>query len=175
MKNKTGLVIRLYRKSDLAVTRLLWAELTRYHSELYGDQDISGDDPGRGFDVYISRPDRKGTWVALVDGQVVGFAGLLASVDEEGVGEIEPVVVKSEFRRQGIGTALVQWVTRRAKKAGVRFLSVRPVARNKNAVAFFVKLGFNTLGHVDLFQDLKASSDRQWLSGISVHGQRLKY
>jgi len=175
MKNKTELVIRIYRKSDLAATHSLWAELTQYHSELYSDQDISGEDPGRGFDVYISRPDRKGTWVALVDGQIVGFTGLLASVDEEGMGEIEPVVVKSEFRRQGIGTALVQRVTQRAKKAGVRFLSVRPVARNKSAVAFFVKLGFETLGHVDLFQDLKESPDRQWLSGVSIHGNKLKY
>ncbi|MDP2920614.1 MAG: GNAT family N-acetyltransferase [Dehalococcoidia bacterium] len=165
----------MYKKSDIAVCRSLWSELTQHHANLYGDKSISGDDPGRGFDVYLERPDRKGTWIAELDGKPVGFAGLLLLIDEEGVGEIEPVIVTSEYRRQGVGRELVKRIMREAGKAGARFLSVRPVARNTSAFAFFVKLGFATLGHLDLFQDLSASSDRDWKAGILIHGKRLRY
>ena len=90
-------------------------------------------------------------------------------------GKIEPVVLSAECRLQGVGSALVQYVVQEAKKSGVRFLSVQPVARNKDAISFFVGLGFDLLGHLDLFQDLARSPNRAWLSGISIHGHELRY
>jgi hypothetical protein len=54
-------------------------------------------------------------------------------------------------------------------------LTVRPVAGNKEPMAFFAGLGFNVLGQVDLFKVLSGSANARWKSGISIHGQDLQY
>ena len=164
--------VRDYQASDFEVCRSLWSELTQRHREIYEDPTIGGDNPGRGFEVYMDNAERRSTWVAEVEGQVVAISGLLIRGEE---GEVEPVIVSSPFRRKGIGTLLVQHCVQEAKKARVRFLSVRPVARNEEAISFFVKLGFNLVGYIDLFQDLSPSSDRKWKLGIAVHGKELQY
>jgi GNAT superfamily N-acetyltransferase len=148
--------------------------MARHHAEIYEDPSITGDDPGRGFDEYLGRAERYGTWVAVSDSKILGFAGLLSS-REMLEGEIEPVIVTSNARGKGIGTKLLQFVTEEAKKRNIRFLSIRPVARNKGAISLYVKSGFNILGYVDLFKDISADSQRKWKSGITIHSEKLKY
>jgi N-acetylglutamate synthase-like GNAT family acetyltransferase len=164
--------IRKYEPSDFEACRLLWGELTQRHRDIYGDPTIGGDDPGQAFGPYLANECLHGPWVMEVDGEVVAFAGLI--VGAEGA-EVEPVVVSSLCRSRGIGTMLVEYVVQEARKLGVRFLNVRPVARNIDAISFFVRAGFDTLGHIDLFQDLLESSERKWKSGIRIHGNKLKY
>ena len=84
--------IREYRQRDYPTCRALWVELTERHRHIYGDPAIGGDDPGRGFDEYLANADRRATWVAEVDGNVVGMAGLVARGDEAAV---EPLVSRS--------------------------------------------------------------------------------
>jgi GNAT superfamily N-acetyltransferase len=122
----------------------------------------------------MGRVDRCGTWVAESNGTVIGTAGLLKS-REMLEGEIEPVIVTASFRNRGIGTRLVKYVVEEAKRRGMRFLKVRPVARNKEAISLYVRLGFNLLGYVDLFQDLKPEYNREWKPGIEIHGNQLRY
>jgi len=165
--------IRDYQASDFEVCRSLWAELTLYHQELYEDPSIGGDDPGRGFETYLNNTERRGTWVAELEGKVVAFSGLLVHWEEEG--EIEPVIVSYPHRREGIGTMLVRHVIEEAKKSRIRFLGARPVARNKDAISFFTKLGFNRLGQIELFQELSPSPERTWKPGIIIHGKELRY
>ena len=165
-------MIRDYQASDFEVCGSLWGELTRHHSDIYEDITIAGDDPGRGFVEYINNPARRGAWVAELDNKVVAFAGLIINWGE---GEIEPVVVSSSYRNRGIGTMLIQHVLQEAKKMDIRFLSIRPVARNEKALSLFIRLGFNLVGHIDLFQDLSQSPERKWKPGIAVHGNELRY
>jgi GNAT superfamily N-acetyltransferase len=165
--------VRDYQASDFEVCRSLWGELAQHHAEAYEDPTIAGSDPGRGFDRYIENPRRQGAWVAEVKGQVVGIAGLLVHSREEG--EIEPLIVSLPYRNMGIGSMLVRHVVEEAKKMGIRFLSIRPVARNEKALALFVRLGFNVVGHIDLFQDLSPLSGRKWKPGLTIHGHELRY
>ena len=164
--------IREYQDADYAECRALWVQLTERHRLIYGDPRIGGDDPGRGLDGYLSNRQRSATWVAEVDGAVVGMTGLIATGVE---GEVEPVIVAKELRSGGIGRALVAHAVAEAKRTGVRYLSARPVARNIDAVRFFIDNGFGILGHVDLFQELHPGSGREWRSGISLHGCDLQY
>jgi len=45
--------VRRYQPGDLEVCRSLWVDLTHWHRDLYGDQTIGGDDPGRAFDTHL--------------------------------------------------------------------------------------------------------------------------
>lgn len=165
-------VIREYTSGDLDACRALWKELTEYHRDIYGDPSIGGVDPGQGFETYLADPRRRASWVVELDGDVMALAGLLVQGEE---GEIEPVVVSLAHRSQGVGSALVQHIVAEAKAMGIRYLSVRPVARNREAIAFFVGLGFDLLGHIDLFKVVSGSRGSNWKSGISIHGQNLGY
>lgn len=169
------IAVRDYSTSDYEACRSLWGELAQHHADIYGDAAIAGDDPGRGFDEYLGRADRCGAWVAESEKRIVGFTGLLDTVGEEGVGEIEPVIITASSRGKGIGTKLVERVASEAKKREFRFLSVRPELRNEKAFDLYVTLGFNKIGAIELFQELSPESHRRWKSGIIIHGKKLKY
>ena len=164
--------IREYRDTDYAPCRELWVQLTERHRLIYGDPAIGGDDPGCGLDDYLANPNRRATWVAVVHGTTVGMTGLIANGDEAAV---EPAVVAEEFRSHGIGRALVAHAISKAKRIGIRFLSAQPVVRNVEAMSFFIDNGFDIVGHVDLFQDLRPESGREWKAGITLHGRELRH
>ena len=163
--------IRSYGTSDLEACRDLWRELTQRHRDIYGDQSIGGADPGAAFDAFLlRRPTR--LWVAERDAEVVGLCGLVVSGEDT---EVDPMVVRSGLRSQGIGGRLLGRAIEEARRLGVRFLSVRPVARNVEAISFYVDAGFRTLGYIDLFVELRAGTGREWKPGISIHGHEFKY
>ena len=164
--------IREYRDTDYGACRGLWVQLTERHRLIYGDPTIGGDDPGCGLEDYLANPSRRATWVAEVHGTVVGMTGLIANGDEAAV---EPAVVAEEFRSRSIGRALVARAISEARRIGIRFLSAQPVARNVEAISFFLDSGFDIVGHIDLFQDLQPESGREWKPGITLHGRELRY
>ncbi len=167
-----NITIRPYEPSDLAACRELWRELTQRHRDIYGDPSIGGSDPGGGIDRHLVRPELAGVWVAEHETSVVGFCSLLMNEEE---GEVEPIVVSSAYRSNGIGGQLLDHVVEESKRRGVRFLSVRPVARNVEAISFFFEAGFQLLGHLDIFMDLSEPKQREWKAGITVHGNSFRY
>lgn len=167
------ITVRDYQESDLSVCRSLWGELTQHHRDIYEDPSIGGDDPGGGFETYLADPRRQRTWVAEADGQVVGFAGLLVHSKEGG--EVEPVVVSQPYRDREIGSLLVARVVEEARGRGVRFLSIRPAARNERAISLYVRLGFDVLESVDLLKELSPSTQAKWKPGMKIHGHDLRY
>ncbi len=166
------LTVRQYAPSDLEACRDLWCELTQRHRDIYDDQTIGGDDPSLEFDGHLDRPNVAGTWIADQGGQIVAFVSLL--IDGQGA-EIDPIVVRSDLRSQDIGTHLLRLMIEEARRRGVRSLSIRPVARNVEAMALYHELGFRTLGHIDMFMELDAGSDREWKPGIEIHGREYEY
>ncbi|MBN1160968.1 MAG: GNAT family N-acetyltransferase [Dehalococcoidales bacterium] len=171
----TNVIMRQYRASDYAACIALYKELAQRHAEVYEDPTIAAHDFKQVFDEYLGRSDRRGTWVAVMDDRVVGIIGLLDRTGEKGVCEIEPMVVSTDSRGEGIGSKLVAYVKEETKKKGYRFFTVRPELRNEQAFKFYVKLGFNLVGGVELFQDLSPELGRTWKSGIEILGQKLRY
>ena len=164
--------IREYRDTDYSACRDLWRQLTDRHRLIYGDPTIGGDDPGSGLDDYLANPDRRASWVSEINGSVVGLVGIIGSGDG---GEVEPVIVADGYRSRGVGRALVARAVSEARQLGIRFLSVQPVARNIEAMSFFIANGFDIVGHVDLFQDLQPERGREWKPGLALHGKQLRY
>jgi ribosomal protein S18 acetylase RimI-like enzyme len=169
------IAVRAYLDSDYAEVRTLFGELSQHFAEIYGDQVISGADPGRGFDVYLKRTNRVGSWVAVKDKQVVGFTGLLDVIGEEGIAEIEPLIVSESYRSQGIGSKLAEYAKQEAKKKGFEFLTIKPTLRNEEAFHLYIRLGFNIIGSVELFQDLMPERGRTWKPGVTLLGHKLGY
>jgi GNAT superfamily N-acetyltransferase len=168
-----NVLVRSCTDGDHPACRSLWFELTEHHRRIYRDPTIGGPAPGGAFDDYLSSPERVGSWVAVVDGRVVGLTGLL---DQGERGEIEPLVVTAELRGRGIGRALIDRVVEEASARGHAYLAVRPVARNVSAVRAFHAAGFHTLGgHIDLTIDL-AERRHGWRSGgASIHDRDFQW
>jgi len=167
---KESIVIRGYRKSDLASCRRLWKELVERHREIYADPAIGGDDPGKFFDEHLKRVGPKRLWVAVDGDEVVGLIGLIVEGEDA---EIEPLVVANGSRGRGIGQQLAEQAMAVASATkGVKFLTVRPVARNKEALAFFRAQGLVNIGKVELFADL---AHKKWKKGLRIHGLEYRF
>src|SRR5215469_426240 len=167
-----GVVVRDYASADYSACRMLWVELTEHHRQIYEDPSIGGDDPGSAFDDYLAAPERVASWVADLEGSVVGLTGLL---DRGTSGEVEPVVVTDRLRSRGVGRLLIGRVVAEAVARGYEYLAIRPVARNVSAIRRFYGAGFQTLGgHVDLTMDL-AGRRHRWLDGERLHGLDFRY
>ena len=167
-----GIIIRQYQPPDLNDCRKLWAELTEKHRAIYDDPTIGGDNPGLFFDQHLKRVGPDKLWVAECQGKVVGLTGLIYDGEEA---EIEPLIVTADFRNKGIGRALLNHAVEQAKKLEVRYLNIRPVARNEEAIAFFYQSGFHLLGHIEMFMDLKPFKPDAWKSGVKLFGHKFKY
>ena len=57
----------------------------------------------------------------------------------------------------------------------MRPVSIRPVARNVEAMALYNEIGFRTLGPIDMFMELDADSGSEWNRGVTIHGREYKY
>ena len=70
---------------------------------------------------------------------------------------------------------LIEQLKAEAGARGVEYLSIRPVARNVEAIKCFHRAGFSLLGHIDMFLDLTKQSDEAWKDGIEIHGHAFRY
>jgi ribosomal protein S18 acetylase RimI-like enzyme len=145
--------------------------LTEHHRELYSDPSIGGTDPGIYFDKRLVKAGPGRVWLAETGGAVAGMVSLMMT--DEGA-EVEPIIVRKQNRGQGIGTALLEHAIREAKKAGLPSVSIKPVARNREAIRLFRRVGFDTVGAVELFVDLRGKK-HIWKAGLKIFGISFRY
>ena len=164
--------IRNYEPADLERCRALWTEMTQRHRDIYQDPSIGGEDPGLEFDEHLGRVTPERVWLATSGDEIVGLVSLIQDGEQA---EVEPVIVSAEHRGRGIGRELLKHVAEQAKTFGVLCLSVKPVARNEEAVAFFHDAGFRILGHIQMFQWLGPPLPGQWKKGPEIFGNPFDY
>ena len=80
--------------------------------------------------------------VALDASESLGF-GIMKYHDEEA--HLLLLAVRAERVRQGIGTALVDWLERSALVAGIGRVSLEARASNASARAFYLRLGYREI------------------------------
>jgi len=90
----------------------------------------------------------EGFFVAEVDGQVRGYVDCLAQKWQEIVW-VANLAVDREFRRRGIGSALMRLARQWARDQGLHGLLVEATTKSYPALRFFEKLGFQFCGYND--------------------------
>ena len=78
-------------------------------------------------------------FVVEKDRKVLGYVGLSAIIDE---GYITNIAVFPEYRKMGVGTALLQHLFDFAKEKELAFISLEVRESNSNAISLYKKLGF---------------------------------
>lgn len=90
----------------------------------------------------------EGFLVAEADGQVRGYVDVLAQPWQQ-LGWVANLAVHKDYRRRGIGTALMQQARQWARGQGMQALLVEMTTKNFPALSFFRKLGFEFCGFND--------------------------
>ncbi len=119
----------------------LWKELNAFHIGL--GTKFSGDLAEQTFGK--RREDLIGSaeslYIAIVsDGTDVGYC--IASVDDDGTGEIDSLYLKQEYRSKGLGRQLVESALRWLDDNNARKKMVVVLERNTEALAFYERIGF---------------------------------
>jgi len=161
------LAVREYGSADLPACRELWRSLTQRHRDLYADPTLGGPDPGVEFDAHLEHPALHRIWVATDEDRILGLCALLVQGEEA---ELEPIVVAPEHRGRGVGARLARHAIAESRKLGVKYVNVRPVARNLEALRFFHREGFRLLGRFELSIALDAASPFGSSRSTKLHG-----
>ena len=82
-------------------------------------------------------------YVAVEDGQVVGYIGMSFVLDE---GYIYNVAVKADCRKNGVGSALIQTLVTHCRKNNFTFLTLEVRESNAPARSLYEKFGFIKVG-----------------------------
>jgi ribosomal protein S18 acetylase RimI-like enzyme len=83
-----------------------------------------------------------------VDGEVRGYIDLIAQRWQQ-LGWIVNMAVDREFRRRGIGMALMQHGRQWAKEQGLELIIAEMTTKNYPALSFYQKLGYQFCGFSD--------------------------
>lgn len=81
--------------------------------------------------------------VAKINTEIVGFAGIWKSIDDV---HITNIVVKKDFRKNGIGSLLLQKLILLTKELKFKELTLEVNSNNDPAKKLYLKFGFKELG-----------------------------
>ncbi len=93
--------------------------------------------------------------VASVDGRLSGFA-IMKFRDEES--HLFLLAVAPKMQRAGVGRALLGWLEKSCRTAGMRHIRVEVRAGNRQARKFYERFGFRFIGQVAGYYDRRESA-----------------
>jgi L-amino acid N-acyltransferase YncA len=130
--------IRLARPGDARVMAQLYAAVAQERDGIAGEPPVDIEERA----ALFSRTAFE-SLVAVAHGQVVGM--LHVEVSRYGFGDIA-MLVGRDWRGRGVGSALVQAATDRARGQGLHKLCLEVFAHNAAAIALYRKSGFTEEG-----------------------------
>ncbi|HDI12897.1 MAG TPA: ribosomal-protein-alanine N-acetyltransferase [Hadesarchaea archaeon] len=99
--------------------------------------------------LLIMHPD--GFLVAEVDGKVVGY--VIGVIKWRATGHILAIGVDPMYRRQYIGSALMEQMINRLKEKGAKLVRLETRKSNIDAQRFYLKLGFKMVGEIPYYYE----------------------
>ena len=94
------------------------------------------------------------TYIYRIDGDYIGEISIVTDAGDPQYTipdrrlYVSRLIVKDEYRRQGIGKKLVDFIIRKAQQEGFRELSVGVDLDNDPALRLYVQMGFDRIVHV---------------------------
>jgi ribosomal protein S18 acetylase RimI-like enzyme len=131
-----AVTIREFRPADLPACRKLYVEGLIAGKLAENDTGSDIDD----IEWAYSKPPGNHFWVAETGGEVVGMIGVQAH--EAGCGEIRRLRVRSDVRRRGIGSALVEAALRFCQEKGYIKIELDTFVDREAAIRLFEKFRF---------------------------------
>ena len=133
----------------LALCRGFFAEYERHHREFFDTDDLTDDHIAGRFRQSLEDDD-SATIVATVDSAIVGYASAVVREQPpfyriKRIGAISTLMVAPEYRRRGVGTALLDGARSFFKRRGVKYYTFYTAAGNEAAIRLYEKLGFEPL------------------------------
>jgi ribosomal-protein-alanine N-acetyltransferase len=99
--------------------------------------------------------------VAAFEGRIAGYAGMWKILDE---GHITNIAVHPDFRRRGLGAALLRDLIEHAESCGINALTLEVRVGNKPAICLYESLGFTVEGRRKrYYQDNHEDALIMWL------------
>lgn len=95
-----------------------------------------------------SKGNREELFVAEADGTLIGCV-MLCQTDDPNIGQLRLFAVEKEYRRYGVGTALINALMRKAKSAGYTKLILWTASPLTAAIHHYEKLGFRITESVE--------------------------
>jgi GNAT superfamily N-acetyltransferase len=135
--------LRKYASSDAAECRSLMAGLGNW----FGIPTST--------DAYLADLERLPTWVAVLDGTLVGFVSVTRSAAR--TFEVHVLAVAADRHGQGVGRALMRQAERWASMLGARFMQVKTLGPShadphyEKTRGFYLQLGYEPLLETDRF------------------------
>ncbi len=103
---------------------------------------------------------------ALLEGQVVGYAGIWMVVDEA---HVTTIAVAPEHQRKGIGERLMTEVLIKSREAGMKCSTLEVRAGNEGAIQLYTKLGFLVAGkRKGYYPDNREDAVVMWLHQLDT-------
>lgn len=120
------------------------AKMSREHlSDVAAIEKMSFSMPWSVESLELMLTDQASALVALEDGRVLGYVGMMCVLDE---GQIINVAVHPDARRCGVGRSLMQAAEAYAKERGIVFLSLEVRESNIAARSMYSSLGWEEQG-----------------------------
>jgi len=143
-------IIRPAAPHDIDAVAQLWQALVGYHREL--DSDLPPAAPNGAVRYARRLMDRledplTSVLVAEIDGKVVGYVlGMVVDLvpemfSQSPSGFLADIYVAADYRRLGVGRALVEHLTAWFREKGLRYYEWHVAARNEDALEFWRKVG----------------------------------
>lgn len=98
--------------------------------------------------------------VCYVDEKVVGFGGYAQILDE---GHIMNIAVDPDFRKKGIGTAILQDLLKNGIQNGIRAFTLEVRVGNQAAQKLYERIGFSCVGIRKRYYPDKEDACIYWL------------
>jgi ribosomal protein S18 acetylase RimI-like enzyme len=132
----TLFTIREFRREDLPACRKLYVEGLIAGKLAENDTGFDIDDIASAY----MKPDGNQFWVAENGGEVVGMIGVQAH--DADCGEIRRLRVRTDHRRKGIGSALVEAALRFCQEKGYLKIQLDTFVEREAAIRLFEKFRF---------------------------------
>jgi ribosomal protein S18 acetylase RimI-like enzyme len=144
--------IREFVADDLAALKSCFVELQEFERELVSHRLPGEEIADRYIQALLQRKKENSAeiFVAEVDGKAVGFLSVLLSEQLDAdlnepieLAYLSDIVIRKEFRKCGIGEALVASAEKYAVSRNAMYLSANVLANNMGGRALYAKSGFN--------------------------------